>query len=50
MKPVPGRDAKKPYQPPKLQVYGNLAEMTKAKGLLGKPDGGNPKSRRRFTG
>jgi hypothetical protein len=34
------RLAKKPYQPPKLHVYGNLAEMTQAKANLGKPDGG----------
>jgi hypothetical protein len=43
------RLAKKSYQPPKLQVYGNLAEMTKAKGVLGKRDGGNMQ-RRRHTG
>jgi hypothetical protein len=43
------RLAKKPYQPPKLQVYGNLAEMTKAKGVLGKIDGGT-KQRKRHTG
>jgi hypothetical protein len=35
--------AKKPYQPPKLLVYGNLAEMTKSTGHLGKMDtGGRP--------
>lgn len=43
------RLAKKPYQPPKLIVYGNLAEMTKAKGLTGKPDGGKM-PRKRNTG
>lgn len=30
---------KKPYQAPKLLVYGNLIEMTKAKGRHGNPDG-----------
>ena len=49
MKPVPEKDAKKPYQPPKLHVYGNLAEMTKAKGLLGRLDGGHA-ARKRNTG
>lgn len=32
---------KKPYQPPKLLVYGNLAQMTKAVRRLGNPDGGH---------
>lgn len=49
MKPVPERDVKRPYQPPKLHVYGNLAEMTKATGNTGKRDGGG-RPRRRFTG
>lgn len=43
------RLTKKPYEPPKLHVYGNLAEMTKAKGVLGKTDGGT-KVRKRNTG
>ena len=30
---------KKPYRPPKLVVYGNLAEMTKSLGNIGKRDG-----------
>jgi hypothetical protein len=34
------RLAKKPYEPPKLHVYGNLAEMTKAAGKKGGLDGG----------
>jgi len=34
------RLVKKPYEPPKLHVYGNLAEMTKASGNKGGPDGG----------
>jgi hypothetical protein len=41
------RLVKKPYQPPKLHVYGNLAEMTKARGTKGNPDGGiRPRKRR----
>ncbi|HUI50300.1 MAG TPA: hypothetical protein VLX60_00885 [Terriglobales bacterium] len=40
---------KKPYEPPKLHVYGNLAEMTKSTGLIGKSDGGG-KSRKHNTG
>jgi hypothetical protein len=34
------RLVKKPYQPPKLHVYGDLAEMTKALGKKGSRDGG----------
>ena len=41
--------AKKPYQPPKLLVYGDLAEMTRAKGNVGKLDGGTV-ARKRRTG
>jgi hypothetical protein len=38
---------KKPYRPPKLLVYGNLAEMTKSAGNKFKIDGGtNPRARR----
>jgi hypothetical protein len=32
---------KRPYQPPKLLVYGDLGQMTKALGPGGKLDGGN---------
>jgi hypothetical protein len=39
MKPVPDQVSKKPYQPPKLHVYGNLAEMTQSTGRIGKADG-----------
>lgn len=49
MKPVPKRLEKKPYEPPKLHVYGNLAEMTQAKGVLGKADGGTIR-RKKNTG
>jgi hypothetical protein len=31
---------KKPYESPKLLVYGSLAEMTRKTGSHGKPDGG----------
>lgn len=33
------RSPKKPYQAPKLLVYGNLIEMTQARGFRSKPDG-----------
>jgi len=32
---------KKSYQPPKLEVYGDLTEMTKAKGTSPNSDHGN---------
>ena len=32
--------AKKPYQAPKLLIYGNLTEMTRAVGGKHNPDGG----------
>jgi hypothetical protein len=41
-------EKKKPYQPPKLLVYGNLTEMTRTRGGKGKPDGGSFPGR--FTG
>ena len=47
MKQPTKRSAKKAYQPPKLLVYGNLAEMTKSTGNKSKIDGGNgPRMRR----
>lgn len=47
MKQPSKRTHKKPYQPPKLLVYGDLAEMTKAVGSKSKIDGGtNPRMRR----
>jgi len=39
MRPQPELSAKKPYQPPKLLVYGNLTDMTLAKGNMGHLDG-----------
>ena len=47
MKQPSKRTEKKPYQPPKLLVYGDLAEMTRAVGNKFKLDGGtNPRRRR----
>jgi len=40
---------KKPYLPPKLLIYGNLAQMTQGKGLVGQPDGAKT-GRNRRTG
>ncbi len=38
---------KKLYQSPKLLVYGDLTEMTKSTGRVGKIDGGRLPNRRR---
>jgi hypothetical protein len=38
---------KKPYESPKLLVYGNLMEMTRARGKSGRLDGGRTDDRRR---
>lgn len=47
MKQPSKRTGKKPYQPPKLLVYGGLAEMTKAAGNKFHIDGGTaPRMRR----
>lgn len=40
MKALAALPPKKPYSPPKLFVYGNLTEMTKAMGPVGRADGG----------
>jgi hypothetical protein len=38
---------KKPYESPKLLIYGNLTQMTQSRGLTGRPDNGkNPRARR----
>jgi len=42
-------EKKKPYQAPKLLVYGKLTDMTKTKGKTGKPDGGRH-GLNRYTG
>lgn len=39
MRPQSEASAKKPYQPPKLLVYGNLMEMTLSMGNKGTFDG-----------
>jgi hypothetical protein len=39
MRPQSEAPAKKPYQKPKLLVYGNLTEMTLSKGSTGTADG-----------
>jgi len=48
MKRKPPAVPKKPYQAPKLTVYGDLTEMTKATGNMGQLDGG--KASKRKTG
>ena len=40
MKPECPTIARKPYQAPKLIVYGDLTDMTKAVGKAGMKDGG----------
>ena len=41
---------KKPYQSPKLLVYGDLRQMTQARGKQSKPDGGRTDDKRRTGG
>jgi len=41
---------KKPYQPPKLLVYGDLIQMTKVTKKAGKPDGATTGANRRTGG
>ena len=40
--PHPEKTGKKPYNPPKLVVYGNLRELTMAKGGAKNDGGGKP--------
>jgi hypothetical protein len=47
MKQPSERPARKPYQSPKLLVYGDLAEMTKSAGNKAKADGGTVFLKRR---
>jgi hypothetical protein len=47
MKQASKKLVRKPYLPPKLLVYGNLAEMTKSLGNKGKRDGGSLAGRRK---
>ncbi len=39
MKSISPKPIKKPYQTPKLLVYGDLAEMTRTTGMAGNRDG-----------
>jgi len=47
MKQPSEKPAKKPYQPPKLLVYGELTQMTKSHGMSGRPDGATMGLKRR---
>jgi hypothetical protein len=47
MKQPPNILAKKPYQSPKLLVYGDLAQMTRSKAIGGRPDAAKTGLRRR---
>jgi hypothetical protein len=47
MKQSSKKSTKKPYQSPKLLVYGDLAEMTKAIGRTSRIDGGTQPGKRR---
>jgi hypothetical protein len=50
MRPQPEAPAKKPYQRPKLLIYGNLTEMTLTKsGTKGTFDGNPSASMRKTT-
>jgi hypothetical protein len=40
-RPATKPEEKKPYEAPKLVVYGKLAEMTQKKGTTGRTDGGH---------
>jgi hypothetical protein len=44
------QEKKKPYEPPKLIVYGNLGEMTQSKGTFGQPDRGGTGLKRKTGG
>jgi hypothetical protein len=43
-------EKKKPYEAPKLIVYGNLAEMTQGTGTVGHADSPPGGGRKRYTG
>ncbi len=43
--PHPVKTGKKPYTPPKLVVYGNLRELTMAKGGVSQDGTGKPATR-----
>ena len=50
MKPQLPTISKKPYQAPNLLVYGDLTEMTRAMGNMGRLDGGMAIGMRRTGG
>jgi hypothetical protein len=39
--PKQGSEAKKPFEPPRLQVYGDIAALTRKVGRTGASDGGS---------
>ena len=45
--PTEKQTEKKPYQPPKLLVYGDLTQLTQARGAKGHLDGGTRLGKRR---
>ncbi len=47
MKQPSNKPAKKPYQSPKLLVYGDLTQMTKSKAVGGRADAAKTGLRRR---
>jgi hypothetical protein len=48
MKQLPDQKGKKkPYQSPKLLVYGDLAQMTQSRGKASNPDGKTTGTKRR---
>ena len=44
LKSAPDPHSKKPYQPPRIMVFGNLAEMTKGTSKLHNSDMGTSKN------
>jgi hypothetical protein len=50
-RPAQQTEKKKPYEAPKLLVYGKLVEMTQSSGKTGNSDGPPPpRAPNRFTG
>lgn len=43
----PQAQKKKPYQSPKLLIYGDLSQMTRSSGKVGQPDGATSGLKRR---
>lgn len=40
MTPPPTPAPRKPYQPPRLAIYGSVVDLTRSKSLIGMVDGG----------